>query len=210
MQWLTVGQQGAAFRARVEQQPGWYWVYRPLNVGHRAYDPGRGVVLPIWVGPDGRLSSPLTDLQGLSADDLVPPDDGRGVRYQTFFAGPVAPGPVHSTLVKEPGQPLVGTPPARGGWTWCRTQAPLAHVDDQGIGPVFMADRCNDGLWVYPAAFADGAPCDVFELGFAEPLISDGGVIDASGSVGRFRAELCGTIQPHPPLPGSFPVVSDG
>lgn len=209
MQWLTVGQKGAAFRAQVEAQPGWYWIYRPLNIGPRAYDAERGVVLPVWVGADGRLSSPLTDLQDLSADDLVPADDRAQVRYQSFYCGPITPGPLTSTLVKAPGEAAQGQAPARAGWTWCRTQAPLAHVDAQGIGPIYTVLRDGE-TWVYPAAFADGAPCDVFELGFAEPLVSEGGIIDASGSVGRTRAEFHGPIEPHPELPGRFPLVSAG
>ena len=207
MAWRTVGQQGETFRAQVETQPGWYWVYRPLNLGPRAYDPEQGVVLPVLVDQGGHLHSPLTDLQDLSPDQLVPLDAPRGLRFTTFFWGPVAPGEPSGRLSKQPGQPLQGQPPAQDGWYWCRTRAPLNHVDAQGIGPIYVVHQADGRAWVYPAAFADGRPCDVFELGFAEPLVSEGGLIDASGEVGRHEAELFGPIQAPPPLPGRFPVA---
>lgn len=206
MAWRTVGHEGEVFRAQVEAAPGWYWVHRPLNLGPRSVDPERGVVLPVHVDARGHLTSPLSDLQDLSADALVVPDAARGVRHLTFFWGPVAPGAPSGHLVKRPGQPLSGTLPGPG-WHWCRTAAPLLHVDAQGIGPIYVVEEADGRRWVYPAAFADGRPCDVFELGFAEPFVSEGGLIDASGEVGRHEAWLYGPVAAPPPLPGRFPVA---
>ncbi len=210
MQWLTVGREGEAFRTQVEANPGWYWMYRPLNVGPRAYDSSRGVVIPVHVDADGKVGSPLTDLQSLRTGDLVLSDDTDGRRYQSFFCGPIQPGPLSARLEKHAGQPARGEAPTTSGWVWCRTRAPLNHVDGDGIGPIFLVQRPDGATWVYPAAFHDGRPCDVFELGFAEPLVSDGGIIDASGDVGRHVAEFFGPIDPHPDLPGRFPLVGAG
>lgn len=80
MEWRAVGQRGEVFRAQAEAAPGWYWIHRPLNTGPRSCDPTRGVILPVLVHPDGRVQSPLTDLRGLSPEDLVPADETTGRR----------------------------------------------------------------------------------------------------------------------------------
>ncbi|MCK6504615.1 hypothetical protein L6R53_14620 [Myxococcota bacterium] len=205
MEWRAVGSQGEHFRARAETDPGWYWFYRPLNTGPRACDPERGVLLPVLVHADGRLQSPLTDLGGSTAADLVPADEHTGQRYQSWFAGPL-PGPGARThhLRKEPGQAPIGTPPSGDGWWWCRTRGPLHHVDAQGVGPIYIRAGSGGIPWVYPAAFPDGAPADVMELGFAEPLVSEHGLIDQSGEHGRTEAELFGRVAAHPPVPARF------
>lgn len=205
LQWLSVGHDGSSFRTQAEAEPGWYWVYRPLNTGPRAYDAEQGVILPVFVGADGTVRSPLTDLRDLSADSLVPTDDDDGLRYLTFFAGPVQPGESTGTLEHVPGSHTKGAVPLADGWYWVRTRAPLQHVDADGIGPIYKVHG-PDGSMVYPAAFADGRPCDVFELGFAEPLVSHGGIIDASGTVKRHHIEFFGLIDAPEALPGRFPV----
>ncbi len=204
MHWQTVGAAGVTFIDQAERAPGWYWMVRPLNTGPRSCDPDRPVLLPILVSADGVVSSPLSDLTALRADDLVLVDDARGQRFQSWFCGPIAPGAPSGQLARSPDGTVEGTPPAPG-WSWCRTTVGLQHVDADGIGPIYVVDRGEEGLWVYPAAFADGRPCDVFELGFAEPLVSAGGVIDASGTLGRHRAEFFGAIAAPPPLPADFP-----
>lgn len=205
MEWRAVGQEGELFRAQAEAAPGWYWFYRPLNTGPRTCDPERGVLLPVLIHPDGGVQSPLTDLRSLSAEDLVPADEHSGLRYQSWYAGPMSgPGARTHHLHKPVGQPLVGALPTGDGWWWCRTQAPLHHVDAQGVGPIYIRAGSGGIPWVYPAAFADGGPADVIELGFAEPLVSDAGIIDQSGEHGRTQAELFGRVDAPPPVPSRF------
>jgi hypothetical protein len=208
MEWRAVGQQGEHFRAQVEERPGWYWFYRPLNTGPRSCDPERGVLLPVLVHQGGRLQSPLSDLTSLDTQDLVPADAQAGRRYQSWFAGPL-PGPSARThhLRKVPGQPLQGAVPTGDGWWWCRTRGPLHHVDAAGVGPIYIRAGSGGIPWVYPAAFPDGAPADVMELGFAEPLVSEQGVIDHSGEHCRTEAELFGRVAAHPPVPARFLVA---
>ena len=203
MDWQRAGKDAEAFRAAAQQNPGWYWVYRPLNIGGRAFDPSKGIRLPVIVHADGQVDSPLADFAHL--DQAVCEDDDSNVVYDTWFSGPVAPGARTGALSKQPGQPAQGAAPAAPGWYWCRTQAPLKHVDGEGIGPIYLEN--NDGtVWVYPAA-TTGAAMDVFELGFAEPLVSDGGVIDASGAVQRHQAEFFGAIAEPSALPDGFPTI---
>ena len=58
-----------------------------------------------------------------------------------------------------------------------------------------------------PPEPSDGKPADVWELGFAEPLLSPGGIIDASGEVERREAEFFGAI-PCPKVKApAFPVL---
>ncbi|MCB9778621.1 MAG: hypothetical protein H6742_08680 [Alphaproteobacteria bacterium] len=205
LQWLSVGHDGSSFRAQAEEHPGWYWVYRPLNTGPRAYDADQGVILPVYVHADGTVQSPLTDLRDLSADSLVPTDEDAGLRYLTFYAGPLAPGEQTASLEHVPGSHTKGSVPLADGWYWVRTEAPLLHVDADGIGPIYKV-HADGGAMVYPAAFGTGRPCDVFELGFAEPLVSEGGIIDASGTIKRHRIAFFGMIDAPDALPGRFPV----
>lgn len=203
--WQAAGQTGERLREAVQAQPGWWWVLRPQEDGARAYRPDLGVRLPVWFGPDGRVRSPLADLRDLRPESLCCTDEHRRVRYGTFFAGPVHPGPLEGQVRADPSghpQGLVPDP----GWRWCRTHAPLQHVDAQGIGPVYLRRR-EDTMWVYAAESVNGDAVDLWELGFAEPLTSSGGVIDASGELGRVRAEFFGPIPlPEGPAP-AFPVL---
>jgi hypothetical protein len=200
MRWTSAGPQGELLRAQAAQAPGWYWVCRPLSTGDRRYDPARRLMLPVWI--DGRgVRSPLSDLPSLDPDALAPVDAGTGRRHRTDFAGPIAPGAPSGSL--RAGSPPVGEAPAAPGWVWVRTRAPLLHVDDQGIGPVYLHPR--DGVtWAWSAARPDGGPVDVFELGFAEPLVTARGVIDGAGEAGRVQAEFFGPIAlPEGPLPSA-------
>lgn len=190
MQWSEAGPQGEHFRARALQQPGWYWVCRPLMTGERDYDGDSSIVLPVYVR-GGHLHSPLTDLRSLDAADLAPRDSSTGRSFQTWFAGPVAPGAATCTL--RLGAAADAPRPVAPGWHWARTTAPLHHVDEHGIGPVYLYER-NGEPWVYSACRPDGRPVDVFELGFAEPLLTAAGVIDGSGEAGRTQAEFFGPI----------------
>lgn len=208
--WRAAGPQGERLRAQVAEQPGWYWVLRPQQDGARTYRPELGVRLPVWFGPEGQVRSPLADLRDLRPESLVCTDERRRVRYGTWFAGPVQPGALEGVVRADPsGRPEGPVPPE--GWRWCRTHAPLQHVDEQGIGPIYLRQR-EGRLWVYAAegvqaGAAGGEPVDLWELGFAEPLTSSGGVIDASGELGRVRAELFGPIPaPAGPAPTFTPL----
>lgn len=205
--WHTVGEAGERFREAVKSQSGWYWLLRPHQEGPGRYDGTKPVVCPIHVFEDGRVSSPLADLRGLGEDQLSP-RDARGVRYPSYFAGPVEPGEPSGALRVErtaEGYHVDGEPPAVPGWYWCRTnaEAPLLHVDENGIGPIYL-DRAEGGaIHVWSTATLSGQPVDVGELGFSEPLTSEGGVIDESGELGRMAVEFFGAlaVPPSPPPP---------
>ncbi|MEC8424298.1 MAG: hypothetical protein VX000_11010 [Myxococcota bacterium] len=205
MEWEHAGQDGGAFRDRAEATPGWYWVCRPQNIGERAYDPDKPVVLPIYVRPDGTVQSPLSDLESLDADALACQDEEAGVTWGTYFAGPIGPGPLEGTLEAGKGYPPSGFFPPTPGWRWCRTRGPLFHVDADGVGPVYLHTGPDGDPWVYSAARPGGAPVDIFELGFTEPLVSNNGVVDGEGEAGRKEADWFGPIvapeTPPPPFP---------
>jgi hypothetical protein len=203
MQWSEAGAQGENFRAQALEQPGWYWVCRPLMTGEREYDGDSSIVLPVYVR-GSTLHSPLTDLRSLAAADLAPRDSSSGHTFRTWYAGPVAPGAASGTL--RVGAAADAPRPSAPGWYWARTTAPLLHVDENGIGPVYLYERGGQ-VWVYSASRPDGHPVDVFELGFAEPLLTAAGVIDGNGDAGRTQAEFFGPIaapsEPPPPIGGA-------
>jgi hypothetical protein len=207
MEWEHAGQQGEVFRERAEMRPGWYWVCRPQNVGDRAYDAGKPVMLPILVKDDGSVQSPLSDLDSLEAGALACHDEDAGVTWGTFFAGPLSAGPLEGTLEAGKGVPPSGFFPPTPGWRWCRTRGPLFHVDAGGVGPVYLHDGPDAVAWVYSAARPDGAPVDIFELGFTEPLVSNNGVIDGEGEAGRKEADWFGDIPAPTDPPPAFPRV---
>lgn len=204
MSWRSAGPEGENFRAQVEAQPGWYWVHRPRNVGERAFDPKLGVLLPVWVGEDGRLSSPLAELQDLS--DLACHDVASGARYASLFLGPLQPGQPSGGVEVVDGV-VVGAAPAEDGWHWCRTEAPLNHVDDHGVGPIFLKRDDAGRVMVYPASTVRGEALDIWELGFSEPLISAKGIIDGEGEAGRTKAEFLGRIPLPEAAPAGFPTL---
>lgn len=198
----------ADFRAMAMARPGWYWVLRPRQVGPRAYDPSDGILCLVLVQADGTLLSPLADLNDLSADDLICVDADSGVRFPTWFSGPVSAGALTSTVRPSPDhRPVVtGEPLVAPGWYWCRTNdaAPLALIDDTGAGPIFLEEDASGELQVYLACTVSGASVDVGEFGFAEPLVSAGGVIDSSGSLGRNEAFFHGRLS----VPEGVPSIS--
>ncbi|MCB9760826.1 MAG: hypothetical protein H6739_13395 [Alphaproteobacteria bacterium] len=208
MQWQSAGADGGVFREQAQAKPGWYWVYRPRNVGERAYDPDVGVLLPVFVRADGSLSSPLAELVDLTDESLTCLDAGRGVRWGTFFCGPIQPGEEVGVLRLTGDGRAEGFIPRRLGWWWCRAHAPLMHVDGQGVGPIFLARGRDGRIWVYPASTSDGGALDIWELGFSEPLVTDQGVIDGAGEAGRTEARFFGQIPAPPALPGAFPSLS--
>lgn len=207
MEWEHAGQDGEVFRGRVENAPGWYWVCRPQNVGDRAYDPGKPVMLPILVRADGSVQSPLSDLDSLDAEALCCKDEEAGVTWGTWFAGPITPGALEGTLEAGKGSPPSGFSPPTPSWRWCRTRGPLFHVDADGIGPVYLHAGPDGETWVYSAARPGGAPVDIFELGFTEPLVSNNGVIDGEGEAGRKEADWFGAIGAPTAAPPAFPRV---
>ena len=207
MEWQHAGQDGEIFRERVEASPGWYWVCRPQNVGDRAYDPEKPVMLPILVHEDGSVQSPLSDLDSLDTHALACHDEDAGVTWGTFFAGPLTPGSMEGTLEAGKGSPPSGFNPPTPSWRWCRTRGPLFHVDADGVGPVYLHEGPDGETWVYSAARPGGAPVDIFELGFTEPLISNNGVIDGEGEAGRKEADWFGAIAIPETLPPAFPRV---
>ena len=73
----------------------------------------------------------------------------------------------------------------------------LRHLVVQRGGP----------LYAYAAERTDGKAADVWELGFAEPLLSPGGIIDASGEVERREAEFFGAIPSPKTKAPAFPVL---
>lgn len=208
MEWEHAGQDGGAFRDRAEKTPGWYWVCRPQNIGDRAYDIGKPVMLPIYVRPDGTVQSPLSDLESLDAHALACQDEEAGVTWGTFFAGPLEPGPLEGTLEAGKGYPPSGFFPPTPGWRWCRTRGPLFHVDADGVGPVYLHTGPDGDPWVYSAARPGGTPVDIFELGFTEPLVSNNGVVDGEGEAGRKEADWFGPIAAPETPPPPFPRVN--
>lgn len=203
--WRHAGDAGEALVEAARRRPGWYWVLRPHQQGPGRYDPDTPVACPIYIfgaGP-APLSSPLADLRSLEPDQLVPRDT-RGARYPSLFAGPLEPGPSLGVIRVERDPDgrhrVIGAMPAVPGWYWCRTnpEAPLLHVDEAGIGPIYL-DTLNAAVHVWSAATLEGRPIDVGELGFSEPLVSPGGVIDASGELGRTAVELFGGLELPPP-----------
>ncbi|MEL6189230.1 MAG: hypothetical protein AAFU79_31800, partial [Myxococcota bacterium] len=205
--WKTVGDAGEDFRTAVRAQPGWYWLLRPHQEGPGRYDGATPVVCPIHVFADGRVSSPLADLRSLGEDQLSP-RDARGVRFPSYFAGPIRPGRSSGGLRVErtsDGHRMEGEFPSVPGWYWCRTnsEAPLLHVDEEAIGPIYLAREAGGSIHVWSTATLDGQPIDVGELGFSEPLTSEGGVIDQSGELGRVAVEFFGALEvpPSPPAP---------
>ena len=207
MEWRSGGVDGGLFRADALARPGWYWVLRPRNEGERRYDAQVGILLPVLVRGDERVVSPLADLRDLSPSSLTCLDEDTGHRYGTFYVGPVAPGALVGRLRHSPGQGFEGYVPDQAGWVWVRTRAPLQHVDADGVGPIFLRSERGGPLYAYAAERTDGKAADVWELGFAEPLLSPGGIIDASGEVERREAEFFGAI-PCPKVKApAFPVL---
>ena len=199
-----------AFKAAAEKAPGWYWVLRPQHVGPQAYDAERPVAFLVLVGSGGQLSSPMQDLRTL--DDVVCVDASSGGRFGTWFAGPISAGELSATVTPastEVGvRPEVeGTMPRSPGWHWCRTEpAPLMLVDASGAGPVFLQEDERKVVEVYLCATLAGEAVDVGEFAFCEPLVSEGGVIDSSGMVGRERACFHGAIPQPQGAPSSLAV----
>ena len=200
MLWQQSGPHGEDFASQISSEPGWYWVFRPRTLGPGRYKQGEGMLLLVHAGANGRLVSPLADLR--SASDLVCLDSSSGDRLQGWFAGPVGPGPQDGFLSLD-GSRTGNVPEA--GWFWCRTETPLMLVDEQGIGPIFVSAGRDAKPWVWLATRRDGTPLDVGELGFAEPLITDKGVIDGAGDVGRVEATFHGRISVPMGVPAAFP-----
>ena len=115
------------------------------------------------------------------------------------MVGTVTASPTGSMLVD-------GTAPATPGWHWCRTNdaAPLLLVDGQGIGPIYLAEDEQKNIQVYLAQTVSGQAIDVGEFGFAEPLVSTGGVIDAGGTLGRDTGYFHGQLQVPAGLPDTL------
>ena len=90
MEWRSGGVDGGLFRADALARPGWYWVFRPRNEGERRYDPQVGILLPVHVRGDERVVSPLADLRDLSPSSLTCLDEDTGLRFGTYYVGPVA------------------------------------------------------------------------------------------------------------------------
>lgn len=205
--WRSAGDDGSLFISECRKRPGWYWLLRPHHEGPSRYDPTTPVACPVYVFAHGGISSPLADFRSLDPEQVAP-RDLRGGRYPSFFAGPMVAGPSSGSLRverMESGHRVEGAVPEVPGWYWCRTnpEAPLVHVDEQEVGPIYL-DRAPDRtVHVWSAATLDGRPIDVGELGFSEPLTSDGGIIDASGELERLFVEFFGQI----PLPPKTPEV---
>lgn len=201
LRWESAGEGGKDFLERARSQPGWYWVLRPHQDGPGRWNPEKPVMCPIHVFPDGKVSSPLADLRKLDGAQLAPcnPD---GTEFPSWFAGPMVPGASSGKLSVEEGRPTGDAPPVPG-WYWCRTnpEAPLLHVDAEGIGPILLDRGPNGDVHVWSTAYLDQTPVDVGELGFSEPLTSPGGVIDASGELNRNAVEFFGPV----PQPASAP-----
>lgn len=193
--WRAAGPEGESLRAAAAAAPGWYWLLRPQSEGPGAYAADDLIQLPVYIRPDGGLQSPLSDLTELSPEAFTSVKTSAGVILPTFFAGPLRPGArVGSLRVREDGPPE-GFRPTAAGWWWCRTEKPLNHVDPNGVGPIYLAPDARGELLVYSAAHPeDGAGVDLFELGFAEPLLARWGIIDAAGEAGRVEAHFYGPI----------------
>ena len=208
MDWQGVGHDGSTFREQVAASPGWYWVCRPLQLGPGSFDPAQPIVMPVWVDEEGQIHSPLTDLASLDESALLCPSQTPGARYETFFAGPVHPGALAGRLrAPESDDAPIGWMPDTLGWHWCRTHGPLQHVDQDGVGPVFMARSAKGEVCVYAASTPAGQAVDIFEIGFTEPLVTRWGVIDATGEAGRREAEFFGPIAAPTTAPPAFPLI---
>lgn len=203
--WRSAGETGEVFREASSTEPGWYWVLRPHQAAPGQYEAVTAVVCPVYISRAGQLSSPLADMRSLDEGQLSP-RDVRGQRFPSYFAGPIRPGSSTGGLRVEQtseGFHVDGEHPAVPAWYWCRTnaEAPLLHVDEDQIGPIYL-DRLEGGaVHVWSAATTEGRPIDVGELGFSEPLTSEGGVIDASGELGRVAVEFFDAIHLPPPPP---------
>ncbi|MGC6492410.1 MAG: hypothetical protein ACON5B_06170 [Myxococcota bacterium] len=219
MEWRKALDRGVnAFREQGLHTPGWYWVCRPQLVGRRSYDVQQSVRCLVYVKDGGELLSPLADMRTL--DDVVCHDDRSGEQWVTLFAGPVRPADesarVRAGRHETPqGQTEVtvdvdGDLPAVGQWWWCRTndEAPLMLVDHNGIGPILLHAGPDQDVHVFLAEGPDGSPVDVGEFGFSEPLVSEGGVIDSTGMLGRDLAVFHGAVELPASQPGSFPTIS--
>lgn len=200
MLWQQSGPRGEQFAAQISSEPGWYWVYRPRTLGPGRYAQGKGMLLLVHAGADGRIVSPLADLRG--PGDLVCTDARSEARLQGWFAGPVSPGEQEGFLALDGRRK--GAIPSQG-WHWCRTETPLQLVDEHGIGPVFIDEGRDGRPWVWLATNREGKPVDVGELGFAEPLSTERGIIDGAGEVGRSEAAFHGRISVPMGVPAAFP-----
>ena len=149
------------------------------------------------------MQSPLSDLDSLDTHALACRRDA-GVTWGTA-SGPLTPGSMEGTLEAGKGAPERFQPSGLA-WRWCRTRGPLFHVDADGVGPVYCT-RVRTARRGYSAARPGGAPVDIFELGFTEPLISNNGVIDGEGEAGRKEADWFGAIAIPETLPPAFPRV---
>lgn len=214
MEWRIAAHESNSFREAAAAAPGWYWVYRPKNLGRHSYDPTSGVLCLVLVGPDGALLSPLADFRTMEHGELTCLDAGSGDRYATFFAGPVVPGEITGAVrVRrvdgDATAQFTGARPEVPGWWWCRTNAsaPLLLVDEGKVGPIFLEADPHGVVRVFLAYDARGKSVDVGEFGFSEPLVSDGGVIDESGELGRTEAEFFGPVMSPPVAPSGFPVL---
>lgn len=211
MDWIRAVDGENAFKKAVSAEPGWYWVYRPKSQGLNAYHESKGVLCLVYINAEGELISPLADFRSLSDDDLVCFDDASGRRFVTYFAGPVSPGDHTGTLkARFDGQAqadvVSGEIPKAPTWAWCKTneEAPLLLVDEAGIGPIFL-QRSEGGVdEVYLATDEAGQSVDVGEFGFAEPLVSTGGIIDSTGQLGRVEVQFFGSVAAAPALPQAF------
>lgn len=214
MEWRVAAHDTNAFRDAAAREPGWYWVLRPRNLGRHAYDASAGVMCLVWIGRDGQLLSPLADFRTLEHGDLTCLDAASGDRYATFFAGPVGPGELTGAVRvrrvdDDATSQFTGERPSVPGWWWCRTnaEAPLLLVDARKIGPIFMEADGHGVVRVFLACDSSGRSVDVGEFGFSEALVSDGGVIDESGELGRTEAEFFGPVASPPAVPSAFPVL---
>lgn len=198
--WTSAGPNGEAFLNASSQSPGWYWVLRPQQTGPGQYNPEQPVLCPIHVFPNGKISSPLADFRE-RLPEQISPKDRQGTVYPCYFMGPLQPGRLSGQLTIKRGH-VQGEAPSVPGWYWCRTnsEAPLLHVDQASIGPIYLDRLPNGAVHVWSATGLSGEPVDVGELGFSEPLSSPGGLIDASGELNRHTVDFFGQIQP-PPLP---------
>lgn len=194
------------FREAAEAAPGWYWVLRPKQRGPQSY--GDAVRFLVHVSADGVLQSPVADLRSLN--DMICLDAASDTRFGTWFAGPVVPGEQTATVAPlRTGDgvraEITGALPRTPGWHWCKTTpAGLALVNADGIGPVFLQEDRAGKVQVFLCDSIDGTAVDVGEFGFSEPLVSAGGVIDSSGTVGRDKATFFGPLTPPDGAPADL------
>lgn len=214
MTWKACWDGGNRFVEAARKQPGWYWMLRPRSLGRRRYDPDSGVMCLVHMDGRGKLLSPLADLRDADLDGLTCRDDHDSVRYGTWFLGPITPGTVTGAVRARRAEDgvtpqVTGDMPAVPGWHWCRTnaEAPLLLVDADAIGPVYLEHDADGVIRVFLAADTAGNSVDVGEFGFSEPLVSEGGVIDESGELGRVEAEFFGAIKRPGDVPRTFPRI---